>query len=117
MDRLCNDYRKLELKERCKTGWIETHYPQKELLRKSYASVVVIGGDRVEIVLWHNNDIALKSDQSLYTAVRIISTPAAQMKKVWVLLLLLDPFPIITQIPSLLLVVCYQETFLALREE
>ena len=43
MDHLNNDYRNLDPKKRSKTGWIETHYHQKELLRKFYASVVVIG--------------------------------------------------------------------------
>ena len=86
MDRLRNDYRNLHLKKRSKIGWIETHYHQKELLRKSYASVVVIGdsivaglrryptvrrnfilqyktvnlgigGDRIENILWRFNDI------------------------------------------------------------
>ena len=42
MDRLRSDYRNLEPKKRSKIGWTETHYHQKELLRKSYASVVVI---------------------------------------------------------------------------
>ena len=88
MDNLCNDYRNFEPKKRCKSGWIESHYYQKELLRKSFASVVVIGdsivaglrpyptvwrnvflryktinlgigGDRVENVLWRINDIVL----------------------------------------------------------
>ena len=39
MDRLRNEYWNLDPK----SGWIETHYHQKELLRKSYASIVVIG--------------------------------------------------------------------------
>ena len=43
MDCLRNDYQNLQPKKRSKIGWIETHYHQKELLRKSYASVVVIG--------------------------------------------------------------------------
>ena len=88
MDRLRNDYRNLQPKKRSKIGWIETHYHQKELLRKSYASVVVIGdsnvvglrryptvwrnfilqyktvnlgigGDQIENVLWRINDIVL----------------------------------------------------------
>ena len=88
MDFLRNDYRNLDSKKRSKSGWMETHYHQKELLRKSYASVVVIGdsivaglrryptvwrdfilryetinleirGDRVENVLWRINDIVL----------------------------------------------------------
>ena len=88
MDFLRNDYRNLDPKKRSKSGWMETHYHQKELLRKSYASVVVIGdsivaglrryptvwrdfilryetinleirGDRVENVLWRINDIVL----------------------------------------------------------
>ena len=88
MDRLRNDYRNLQPKKRSKIGWIETHYHQKELLRKSYASVVVIGdsivaglrryptvwrnfilqyrtvnleigGDRLENVFWRINDIVL----------------------------------------------------------
>ena len=88
MDRLRNDYRNLQPKKRSKTGWIETHYHEKELLRKSYASVVVIGdsiiavlrcyptvwrnfifqyktvnleigGDRIENVLWRINDAVL----------------------------------------------------------
>ena len=88
MDRLRNDYRNLQPKKRSKIGWIETHYHQKELLRKSYASVMVIGdsivaglrryltiwsnfilqyktinlrigGDRIKNVLWWINDIML----------------------------------------------------------
>ena len=88
MDRLRNDYRNLQPKKRSKIGWIETHYHQKELLRKSYASVVLIadsivaglkrfptvwrnfilryktvnlgiGGDRIENILWRINDIVL----------------------------------------------------------
>ena len=88
MDRLRNDYRYLEPKKRCKSGWIETHYHQKVLLRKSYASVVVIvhsivaglrryptvwrnfilryktinlgiGGDRIENVLRRINNVVL----------------------------------------------------------
>ena len=88
MDFLRNDYRNLDSKKRSKSGWMETHYHQKELLRKSYASVVVIGdsivaglrcyptvwrnfilgyktinlgigGNRTENVLWRINDIAL----------------------------------------------------------
>ena len=88
MDRLRNDCRNLQPKKRSKIGWIETHYHQKELLRKSYASVVVIGdsivaglrryptvwrnfilqyrtvnleigGDRIENVFWRINDIVL----------------------------------------------------------
>ena len=43
MDCLHSDYQNLQPKKRSKTGWIETHYHQKELLRKFYASVVVIG--------------------------------------------------------------------------
>ena len=42
MDRLRNDYRNLQPNKWSKTGWIEMHYHQKELLRKSYASVVEI---------------------------------------------------------------------------
>ena len=42
MDFLHNDYRSLDPKKQSKCGWMETHYHQKELLRKSYASVVVI---------------------------------------------------------------------------
>ena len=85
MDFLRNDYRNLDPKKRSKSGWMETHYHQKELLRKSYASVVIgdsivaglrryptawrdfilqyktinlgIGGDRVENVLRRINDI------------------------------------------------------------
>ena len=38
MDRLHNDYRNLHPKKQSKTGWIEMHYHQKELLRISYAS-------------------------------------------------------------------------------
>ena len=86
MDRLRNDYRNLQPKKRSKIGWIEMHYHQKELLGKSYASVVVIGdsimaglrrystvwrnfilqcktvnlgigGDRIEIFFWRINDI------------------------------------------------------------
>ena len=86
---------KLTTKNRSKIGWIETHYHQKELLRKSYASVVVIGdsivaglrryptvwrnfilqyktvnlgigGDQIENVLWHIDDIVLpKSIRSI----------------------------------------------------
>ena len=88
MDCLRNDNRNLDPKKRPKIGWIETHYHQKELLRKSYASVVVIGdsnvvglrryptvwrnfilqyktvnlgigGDRIENVLWRINDKVL----------------------------------------------------------
>ena len=88
MDRLRNDYRNLQPKKRSKIRWIETHYHQKELLSKSYASVVVIGdsivaglrryptvcrnfilqyktvnleigGDRIENVCWRINDIVL----------------------------------------------------------
>ena len=88
MDFLHNEYRSLDPKKQSKSGCIETHYHQKELLRKSYASVVVIGdsivaglrcypivwkdfilqsktinlgigGDRVENVLWRINDIVL----------------------------------------------------------
>ena len=88
MDHLNNDYRNLDPKKRSKTGWIETHYHQKESLGKSYASVVVIGdsivaalkryqtvwrnfisqyktvnlgigGHRIENVLWRINDIVL----------------------------------------------------------
>ena len=43
MDFLRNDYWNWDSKKRSKSGWLETHYHQKELLRKSYASVVVIG--------------------------------------------------------------------------
>ena len=43
MDCLHSDCQNLQPKKRSKTGWIETHYHQKELLRKFYASVVVIG--------------------------------------------------------------------------
>ena len=43
MVRLRSDKRNLEPKKRSKIGWTEAHYHQKELLRKSYASVVVIG--------------------------------------------------------------------------
>ena len=88
MDHLRNDCRNLDPKKQSKIGWIETHYHQKELLRKSYASVVVIGdsnvvslrryptvwrnfilqyktvnlgigGHRIENVLWRINDIVL----------------------------------------------------------
>ena len=88
MDYLGNDYRNLDSENLSKIGWTETHYYQKELLRKSYASVVVIGvsvvaglrgyptvwrsfiyqyktvtlgigGDRIENVLWSINDIVL----------------------------------------------------------
>ena len=88
MNRRRNDYRNFQPKKRSKFGWIEMHYYQKELLRKSYASVVVIGdsivaglrryptvwrnfilqyktvnlgigGDRIENVLWRINDIVL----------------------------------------------------------
>ena len=43
MDRLRNDNRNLDPKKRPQIAWIETHYHQKVLLRKSYASVMVIG--------------------------------------------------------------------------
>ena len=88
MDRLCNGYQNLQPKKRSKIGWIETHYHQTELLRKSYASVVVIGdsivaglrryptvwrnfilqyktvnvgigGDRIENVLWRINALTI----------------------------------------------------------
>ena len=88
MDRLCNDHRNLEPKNRCKSVWIETDYHQKVLLRKSYILLVVIGdsmpaglrsyptvwknfflryktinlgigGEQVENVLWYINDIVL----------------------------------------------------------
>ena len=88
MDFFGNEYRNLDPKKRSKSDWIETHYHQKELLRKSHASVVVIGdsivaglrryptvwrdftlqyktinlgigGDRIENVLWRINDIVL----------------------------------------------------------
>ena len=88
MDCLCNNYQNLHPKKRSKIGWIEMHYHQKELLRKSYASVMVIGdwivaglrrypmvwrnfilqyktvnlgigGDRIENVLWRINDKVL----------------------------------------------------------
>ena len=88
MDYLGNDYRNLDSENLSKIGWIETHYYQKKLLRKSYASVVMIGvsviaglrsyptvwrsfiyqyktvtlgigGDRIENVLWSINDIVL----------------------------------------------------------
>ena len=94
---LRNDYRNLDPKKRSKSGWMETYYHQKALLRKSYASVVVIGdsivaglrryptvwrdfilryktinlrigGDLVENVLWRINDIVLpKSIRSVIT--------------------------------------------------
>ena len=89
MDYLRNGYWNLQPKKRSKIGWIETHYHQKELLRKSYASVVMIGdsivavlrrypkvwgnfilqykpvnldicGDRTENVLWRIKDIVLQ---------------------------------------------------------
>ena len=88
MDCLRSDYRILHPKKLSKIGWIKTHCHQKELMRKSYASVVVIGdsivaglrryptvwrnfilqyktvnlgigGDRIENVLWRINDIVL----------------------------------------------------------
>ena len=88
MNCLCNDYRNLKPKKRCKSGWIWNTLPPKELLRKSCVSVVVIGnsvipclrrypvvwrtffsryktinlgigGDRTENVLWCVNDIAV----------------------------------------------------------
>ena len=88
MDRWRNDYQNLQKKKRSKIGWIEMHYYQKKLLRKSYASVVVIddsivaglrrgptvwrnfilqyktvnlgiGGDRIKNLLWRINDILL----------------------------------------------------------
>ena len=133
MDRSCNDYRSLESKKRCKSGWIETHYHQEELLRKSYTSVVVIGdsivaglrryptvwrnsflryrtinlgieGDQLENILWRINDIVLP--RSVRSVVIHRGTNRwNRMKWVWVLLLLLDLFPIVTQISRLLLVV------------
>ena len=96
MDFLRNNYRNLDPKKRSKSGWIQTHYHQKELLRKYYASVVMIGdsivaglrryptvwrnfilryktinlgigGDRIENVLWCINDIVLpKSIRSIF---------------------------------------------------
>ena len=59
MDRLRNDYRNLPPKKPSGIGWIETHYHQKELLRKSYASVVVISdsivaGLRRYPTVWRN---------------------------------------------------------------
>ena len=59
MDRLLNNYRNLHPKKRFKIGWIETHYHRKELLRKCYASVVVIGcsivaGLRRYLPVWRN---------------------------------------------------------------
>ena len=88
MDCPRNDYWNLHLKKWSKIGWIETHYHRKELLRKSYASMVVIGdsivaglrryptvwrnfilqyktvnlgigGDRIENLLWRINDVML----------------------------------------------------------
>ena len=97
MDFLRNGYRNLDPKKWSKSGWIETHYHQKELLRKPYASVVGIGdsivaglrryptvrrnfilryktinlgigGDRIENVLWLINNSATKVYQiSRYT--------------------------------------------------
>ena len=95
MNCLRNDYRNLHPKKRSKIGWIETHSHQNKLLRKSYASVVVIGdsivagfrryptvwrnfilqyktvnlgirGDRIENVLWRINDIVLPKSK-VYT--------------------------------------------------
>ena len=107
MDRLRNDYRNLHLKKRSKIGWIETHYHQKELLKKSYASVVVTGdsivaglrrypaiwrnfilqyktvnlgtiGDRIENVLWRIKDILLpKSKDQSLYTVVPIISPLA----------------------------------------
>ena len=59
MDFLRNDYRNVNPKKRSKSGWIETYYHQKELLKKSYASVVVIGksivaGLRRYPTVWRN---------------------------------------------------------------
>ena len=59
MDCLRNDYQNLQPKKRSKIVWIETHYHQIELLRKSYASVVVIGdsiiaGIRRYPTVWRN---------------------------------------------------------------
>ena len=59
MDRLCNGYQNLQPKKGSKIGWIETHYHQTELLRKSYTSVVVIGdsivaGLRRYPTVWRN---------------------------------------------------------------
>ena len=88
MDHLHNEYQNLDPKKQSKSDWIETHYHQKYLLKKSYASVVVIGhsivaglrpyptvqrnfilkyktvnpgigGDRIKNVLWRINDIVL----------------------------------------------------------
>ena len=79
---------KFSAEKRCKSGCVETHYHQKELLKKSYASMVVIGdsilgglrrypivwknfilqyktinlriwGDRIENVSWRINDTVL----------------------------------------------------------
>ena len=83
-----HDYQNLNPKKWSKSGWIETHYHLKEVLRKSYASVLVIGdsivagfthyptiwrnfilryktiklgirGEGIENVLWRINDIVL----------------------------------------------------------
>ena len=98
MDFLRNDYRNLDPKRI--TTKNETHYHQKELLRKCYASMMVIGdstvaglrryptvrrdsilpyktinlgigGDRVENVLWRINDIVL-SISHRYSNIEII---------------------------------------------
>ena len=66
MDRLYNNYRNLHPKKRFKIGWIETHYYQKELLRKSYACVVVIGdsivaGLRRYPTVWVNSILQYKT--------------------------------------------------------
>ena len=59
MDCLCNNCQNLHPKKQSKKGLIETHYHQKELLRKSYASMMVIGdsiiaGLRCYPTVWRN---------------------------------------------------------------
>ena len=59
MNFLCNDYQNLDPKKRSKSGWTETQYHQKKLLRKSYASVTVSGdsivaGLRCYPTVWRN---------------------------------------------------------------
>ena len=60
-DLLRNDYWNLNSKKRSESGWIETHYHQKELLGKYYASVVVIAlqqyGLRRSPTVWRRNFI------------------------------------------------------------
>ena len=66
MDGIRNDYQNLHPKKRSKIGWIERHYHQKELLRKSYPSVMVIGdsivaGLRRYPTVWRNSILRYKT--------------------------------------------------------